>query len=85
MSFGSGVTVMEKREILAGWVTKVCLKCTENWGRGPGCHLIIYLKVAETSNSNLPCVKSPTCRIPYSKSLRIRTYNFLFQPGLVLY
>ena len=26
---GGGVTVMEKREILVGWVTKVCLKCTK--------------------------------------------------------
>ena len=29
---GGGVTVTEKREILAGWVTKVCLKCTEKLG-----------------------------------------------------
>ena len=29
MSLGGGVTVMEKREILVGWVTKVCLKCTK--------------------------------------------------------
>ena len=26
VSLRGGVTVMEKREILAGWVTKVCLK-----------------------------------------------------------
>ena len=26
---GGGMTVMEKQEILAGWVTKVCLKCTK--------------------------------------------------------
>ena len=31
---GGGVTVMEKREILVGWVTKVCLKCTERAGVG---------------------------------------------------
>ena len=29
VSLGGGVTVMEKREILVGWVTKVCLKCTK--------------------------------------------------------
>ena len=34
MSLGGGVTVMEKREILAGWVTKVCLKCTKKAGVG---------------------------------------------------
>ena len=34
MSLGGGVTVMEKREILVGWVTKVCLKCTERSGVG---------------------------------------------------
>ena len=32
VSLGGGVTVMEKWEILAGWVTKVCLKCTEKLG-----------------------------------------------------
>ena len=32
VSFGGGVTVMEKREILVGWVTKVCLKCTKKLG-----------------------------------------------------
>ena len=32
--FGAGVTVMEKWEILVGWVTKVCLKCTERAGVG---------------------------------------------------
>ena len=32
VSLGGGVTVMEKRETLAGWVTKVCLKCTEKLG-----------------------------------------------------
>ena len=31
-----GVTVMEKREILVGWVTKVCLKCTKMLGREGG-------------------------------------------------
>ena len=36
MSLGGGVTVMEKREILVGWVTKVCLKCTKSWGREGG-------------------------------------------------
>ena len=30
--WGGGVTVMEKREILLGWVTKVCLKCTKKLG-----------------------------------------------------
>ena len=34
MSLGGGVTVMEKREILAGWVTKVCLKCKKKAGVG---------------------------------------------------
>ena len=34
VSFGGGVTVMEKREIVVGWVTKVCLKCTERAGVG---------------------------------------------------
>ena len=34
MSLGSSMTVMEKREILAGWVTKVCLKCTKKAGVG---------------------------------------------------
>ena len=29
---GGGMTVMEKREILLGWVTKVCLKCTKKLG-----------------------------------------------------
>ena len=32
VSLRGGVTVMEKREILVGWVTKVCLKCTEKLG-----------------------------------------------------
>ena len=32
VSLGCGVTVMEKREILVGWVTKVCLKCTKKLG-----------------------------------------------------
>ena len=32
VSLGGGVTVMEKREILVGWVTKVCLKCTKKLG-----------------------------------------------------
>ena len=36
VSLGGGVTVMEKREILVGWVTKVCLKCTKSWGREGG-------------------------------------------------
>ena len=27
-----GVTVMEKREIMVGWVTKVCLKCAKKLG-----------------------------------------------------
>ena len=35
-SLGGGVTVMEKREILVGWVTKVCLKCTKCWGKEGG-------------------------------------------------
>ena len=26
MSLGGGLTIMEKREILVGWMTKVCLK-----------------------------------------------------------
>ena len=34
VSLGGGVTVMEKREILAGWVTKVSLKCTNKAGVG---------------------------------------------------
>ena len=34
VSLGGGVTVMEKREIVVGWVTKVCLKCTERAGVG---------------------------------------------------
>ena len=34
VSLGGGVTVMEKREILAGWVTNVCLKCTKKAGVG---------------------------------------------------
>ena len=34
VSLGGGVTVMEKREILAGWVTKVCLKSTNKAGVG---------------------------------------------------
>ena len=29
VSLEDGVTVMEKREILVGWVTKECLKCTK--------------------------------------------------------
>ena len=32
MSLGGGVTVMEKREILVGWVTKVCLKFKKKLG-----------------------------------------------------
>ena len=32
VSLGGGVTVMEKREIFVGWVTKVCLKCTKKLG-----------------------------------------------------
>ena len=32
VSLGGGVTVMEKRKILVGWVTKVCLKCTKKLG-----------------------------------------------------
>ena len=32
MFLGGGVTVMEEREILVGWVTKVCLKCTKKLG-----------------------------------------------------
>ena len=32
VSLGGGVTVMGKREILVGWVTKVCLKCTKKLG-----------------------------------------------------
>ena len=32
LSLGGGVTVMEKREILVGWVTNVCLKCTKKLG-----------------------------------------------------
>ena len=32
VSLGGGMTVMEQREILAGWVTKVCLKCKEKLG-----------------------------------------------------
>ena len=51
MFFEGGVTVMEKREILAGWVTKVCLSGQKKGrGREGGSHLITYLKVAETSN-----------------------------------
>ena len=34
VSLEGGVTVMEKREILAGWVTNVCLKCTKKAGVG---------------------------------------------------
>ena len=34
MSLGGGVTVIEKREILVGWVTKICLKCTKKAGVG---------------------------------------------------
>ena len=29
VSLGGGVAVMEKRDILVGWATKVCLKCTK--------------------------------------------------------
>ena len=54
MSLGGGVTVMEKREILVGWVTKVCLKCTKKLGYGGRVTFDNILKVAETSNSNLP-------------------------------
>ena len=36
MSLGGGVTVMEKQEILVGWVTKVCLKCTKSWDKEGG-------------------------------------------------
>ena len=32
VSLRGGMTVTEQREILAGWVTKVCLKCTEKLG-----------------------------------------------------
>ena len=32
VSLGGGVTVMEKWEILVGWVTKVRLKCTKKLG-----------------------------------------------------
>ena len=32
VSLGGGVTVMTKREILVGCVTKVCLKCTKKLG-----------------------------------------------------
>ena len=34
MSLRGGVTVVEKREILVGWVTNVCLKCTKKAGVG---------------------------------------------------
>ena len=34
MSLGGDVTVMGKREILVGWVTNVCLKCTKKLGVG---------------------------------------------------
>ena len=34
MSLEDGVTVVEKRKILVGWVTKVCLKCTKKLGVG---------------------------------------------------
>ena len=34
VSLGGGMTVMEKREILGGWVTKECLKCTKKLGYG---------------------------------------------------
>ena len=34
VSLEGGVTVMEKREILAGWVTKVCLKMYKKAGVG---------------------------------------------------
>ena len=36
VSLGGGMTVMEKREILVGWVTKVCLECAKSWGREEG-------------------------------------------------
>ena len=39
VSLGGGMTVMEKREILAGWVTKVCLKCTKKAGVGREGHI----------------------------------------------
>ena len=32
VSLGGGVTVMEKREILVRWVTKICLKSAEKLG-----------------------------------------------------
>ena len=51
MSIGGGVTVMEKREILVGWVTKVCLKCTKKLGWGGRVTFDNILKVAD---SNLP-------------------------------
>ena len=34
MSLEGGVTVIEKRKILVGWVTKICLKCTKKGGVG---------------------------------------------------
>ena len=34
VSLGGGMTVMEKWEIVVGWVTKVCLKCAERAGVG---------------------------------------------------
>ena len=42
MSLGGGVTVMEKREILVGWVTKICLKCTKKAGVGREGDICIY-------------------------------------------
>ena len=36
VSLGGGLTVMEKREILVRWVTKVCLQCKKSWGREVG-------------------------------------------------
>ena len=36
VSLGGGVAVMEKRDILVGWATKVCLKCTKSWSREGG-------------------------------------------------
>ena len=34
MSLGGGETVMERREILVGWVTKVCLEMYKKAGVG---------------------------------------------------
>ena len=36
VSLGGGVTVMKKRDILLGWVTKVCLNVQKSWGREGG-------------------------------------------------